>query len=407
MDPEPASKVFGELFSINAVEKREDAMWKYLPFTFKNALRNRRRTVLTVLSVSVSLFLLGTLIAVYFAFYHREGPPEAALRAAVHHRVSLAFALPEFYAARIQQIPGVKEVCRASWYGGVYIDHRPRNNFARFAVDADKIFPIRPELRVDPGQRAAFERERTAAAVGRSIAEPLGLKLGQRITLQGDIYPGNLELVIRAIFEGENDAVMYFHRDYLEESLPPARRGWTGMILVLTDSAEAVPRVSNAVDEMFRNSPQQTKTESERAFQLSFVSLLGNIKLILLGICSAVTFAILLVSANTMAMSVRERISEVGVLRTLGFTSEKVLAMIMAEAVMMALAGGLIGSFLAMGMVQWVSKMPIFFVQGMHMPPAALGISLGVALLIGLASSLIPALSAARMPVTEALRHTG
>jgi putative ABC transport system permease protein len=382
-------------------------MLKFIPFAFKSSLRNRRRTLLTVASVSVSLFLLGVLIAVYFAFYHRQGPPEQALRAASHHKVSLAFPLPEYYANRIAEIPGVKRVCRADWYGGVYVDHRPKNNFARFAVDADKIFDMRPELNVAPEQRAAFEKERTAAAVGRTLADQAGFQLGQRITLQGDIYPGNLQLTIRAIFQGEEDAIMYFHRDYLQETLPQLRRGSTGMVMIMADAPESVTRVSQTVDAMFRNSPQQTKTESERAFQLSFVSLLGNIKLILLSICSAVTFAILLVSGNTMAMSVRERISEVGVLKTLGFTSGTVLTMIMAEAILMALVGGLIGSLLALVMVHWISKTPIFFVQGMHMPPAALLISMAVALLIGVVSSLIPAIGAARMRITDALRHTG
>ena len=382
-------------------------MWKFLPFALKNALRNRRRTLLTVLSVSVSLFLLGTLIAVYFAFYHRDGAPEEALRLATRHRVSLTFPLPEYYSARIRQVPGVTRVCRASWYGGVYIDRRPEHNFARFAVDHDQIFDIRPELKIAPDQRAAFERERTAAAVGRTIAESVGLRLGQKITLQGDIYPGNLELTIRAIFEGANDAVLYFRRDYLEEGLPATRKGWAGIVWSMAESPETVPRVAAAVDELFRNSPQQTKTESERAFQLGFVSLLGNIKLILLSICAAVTFAILLVAANTMAMSVRERIREVGVLKTLGFTTGQVLGIILAEAVVMALAGGVVGNLLTVGAIRWVSKIPFFFVQGMTVPPAALGINLGAALVIGLASSVVPAWNAARLPIPEALRHSG
>ena len=382
-------------------------MWKYLPFAVKNAIRNRRRTLLTVASIGVSLCLLATLVTLYFAFYHREGPPEQALRLATRHRVSLTFPLPEYYAARISQAPGVTKVCRMHWYGGVYIDRRPIHNFARFAIDPDKIFDIRPELKVAPAERQAFERERTAAAVGRTLADQVGFQLGQRITLQGDIWPGSLELTVRAIFEGQNDAVLYFHRLYLEEGLPEARKGTAGMILVMAESPEAVPRVAAAIDDMFQNAPAQTKTESERAFQLGFVGMLGNVKLILFSISLAVTFAILLVAANTMAMSVRERIQEVGVLKTLGFTTGKVLALIVAEAVIMALTGGLLGVLLSFGMVEWAGHTPMPFVQGMRMPPAAPAISLGVAFLIGLASSLGPALSAARLPIPEALRHTG
>ena len=382
-------------------------MWKYLPFALKNSLRNRRRTALTMLSVSISLFLLGTLVAIYFAFYHRDVAPEQALRLATIHRVSLVFPLPEFYVGRIAQVPGVKAVCKMSWYGGVYIDRRPEHNFARFAVDADKIFLIRPELKIDPAERAAFEHERTAAAVGRTIADLLGLRLGQKITFQGDIYPGNLEVTIRAIFDGPDNAVLYFHRDYLDEGLPQARRGWTGMIWSVVESPDDVPTVAAAIDEQFRNAPPPTKSDSERAFQLGFVSMLGNVKMILLSICAAVTFAILLVAVNTMAMSVRERIKEVGVLKTLGFTTGKVLSLIVAEAMILSLIGGLIGCLLAAGAVNWVGRTPMFFVQGMTMPPAALAISMGIALLIGLISSVIPAWSAARLPITEALRHTG
>ena len=383
-------------------------MWKYIPFAFKNSMRNRRRTLLTILSVGVSLFLLGTLISLYFAFYHREGPPEQALRVATRHKVSLTFPMPEFYVQRISQLPGVKTACPLSWYGGVYIDRRrPEHNFARFATDAEKILLIRPELKVDPAERAAFERERTAAAVGRSIAEMNGFRLDQKITLVGDIYPGNLELTIRAIFEGPDDAVMYFHREYLEEGLPQRRKGLVGMVFSMTESPEAVPRVAAAIDEMFRNAPQPTKSESERAFQLSWVGFLGNIKLILFSISGAVTFAILLVAANTMAMSVRERIKEIGVMKTLGFTKGEVLAMIVAEAVMIAVVGGVLGCLLTVGLMGWASKMPLIFGGGIHMPPAATSINLVVAVVIGLASSVVPAWNAARLPITDALRHTG
>lgn len=382
-------------------------MGKYLRLAFKNSVRNRRRTLLTLLSVGVSLFLLATLVSIYAAFYHREQTPEQALRLVTRHRVSLTFWLPEYYAAQISKLPGVKLVSRRTWFGGVYIDHKPEHSFARFVVDAGKVFDLRRELRVSPEQRAAFERERTAAAVGRSIADGLGFRLGQKIVLQGDRYLGNHEFVIRAIFEGPNDSVMYLHRDYLEETLDASKQGTTGIVDLLVDSPEAVPRVSEAIDAMFRNSPQQTKTETEAAFMLGFVSIVGNVKLILFSISGAVTFAILLVAGNSMAMSVRERITEIGVLKTLGFTTGKVLLLIVSEAVMLALAGGLIGGLGAFWMVRQIGKMPFFFIQGMEMPPAALGATLAVALLIGVASSLGPALSASRLPITDALRHTG
>jgi putative ABC transport system permease protein len=384
-------------------------MGKYLPFAFKNSLRNKRRTILTIASISVSLFLLGMLIAVYHAFYHRAGPPEQALRLAMRNRVSLAFPLPEHYEPKIQQIPGVKEVVSRSWFGGVYIDNRPEHFFPRFATDPEKIFKVYPEMKIDSDQLRAFQNERTAAAIGKTLAKDQGLKLGQKVTIRGDIYPVNLELTIRAIFEGTADSgdnVLYFHRKYLQESLPEAQRGTVGTFAILADSPESVARIAREADEMFRNSDRQTKTESERAFQLSFVSMLGNVKLFLLSICGAVVFTILLVSANTMAMSVRERIKEIGVLKTLGFTTGKVLTMIIAESVIIAMIGGLLGCLLAFGFCSLLTNVQIMF-RGLSMPPTVILISLSVAFAIGLLSSVVPAYNASRVPITDALRHVG
>jgi putative ABC transport system permease protein len=384
-------------------------MGKYIPFAFKNSLRNKRRTILTIASIGVSLFLLGMLIAVYHAFYFRQGPPQQALRLVMRNRVSLTFPLPEYYEAKIRQLAGVKEVVSRSWFGGIYIDNRPEHFFPRFATDPEKIFNVYPEMRIDPDQLKAFQNERTAAAIGKTLAEKQGFKLGQKVTIKGDIYPTDIELTVRAIFEGTQDSsdnVMYFHRKYIEESLPAARKGEIGTFAILADSAESVPRIAREADEMFHNSDRQTKTESERAFQLSFVSMLGNVKLFLLSICGAVVFTILLVSANTMAMSVRERIKEIGVLKTLGFTTGKVLTMIISEAVIIAMIGGLFGCALAFAFCKVLSNIPIMF-NGLSMPPSVLLISLSVAFAIGLLSSVVPAYSASRVPITDALRHVG
>ncbi len=378
-------------------------MRKYIPFAFKNSLRNKRRTILTILSVSVSLFLLGMLIAIYHAFYFRAAPPEQALRLVMRNRVSLTFPIPEYYEPKIHQIAGVREVVPRSWFGGLYIDNRPEHFFPRFSTDPERIFKVYPEMKIDPEQLKAFQSERTAAAIGKTLAEKQNLRLGQKITLKGDIYAVNLELTIRAIFEGtadSSDNVMYFHRKYVEESLSSEKT-------ILAESAEAVPRIAREADEMFRNSDRETKTESERAFQLSFVSMLGNVKVFLLSICGAVVFTILLVSANTMAMSVRERIKEIGVLRTLGFTTEKVLAMIIAEAVIIAMLGGLLGCLMAFAMVQLMGSAFQVMFGALRMPPVVLLISLGVAFAIGLLSSVVPAYNASRVPITDALRHVG
>src|SRR5713226_2765108 len=330
-------------------------MLRYFPLIAKNAWRNRRRTTLTILSIAASLSLLGMLMAIYAAFYVSEPPPAQALRLAVRNKVSLVFPLPEAYQEKIKRIPGVREVMAQQWFGGVYKDNRPENLFARMAIEPDKIFIVRGEMKVPEEQKIAFQRERTACLIGRQLSEKINVHLGDRITLQGDIFPITLELTVRAIYESpENNENLYFDRKYLDESIHGALKSYVGMFSILADSADSVPRIARAVDDEFRNSTTQTKTESERAFQLGFINSLGNVKAFLLSICAAVTFTVLLVSGNTMAMSVRERVREVGVLKTLGFTRPAILGMILGESVSLAVIGGAVGLGIAAGLCSLV-----------------------------------------------------
>ena len=382
-------------------------MLKFIPFTLKNLLRNRRRTILTVASITMSLSLVGILLAVYSAFYFREAPPDEALRLIVRHRVSLAMQLPQFYGKRIRAIDGVESLTKFSWFGGKYKDNRPEEFFARFAVDPDEIFQVFTEVKVPEDQYQAWIRDQQGIAVGRSVVNRTGLKLGDRFTLVGDIYPINLDVVVRAIFDGTQDNNSFFHFKYFEESLPEEWPRAVGTFHLRVRSPADVPRVAQAIDDLFKNAPQPTKTETARAFQLSFVSQLGNVKLFLMSIAGAVVFTILLVSGNTVAMSVRERIHEIGVLKTLGFTSHTVLWMIIIEAVLIALLGGLLGTALAYGVTQAASEMLVAFFVGLVMPWWGVPFCLAVALLIGVVSSVIPAALAARTRVADALRHTG
>ena len=266
-------------------------MLRYLPLIAKNAWRNRRRTILTILSIAASLSLLGILMAIYAAFYVSEPPPAQALRLAVTNKVSLTFSMPEAYREKIKQIPGVREVMAEQWFGGMYKDRRPENLFARFAIEPDKIFTIRSEMKLPEEQKAAFQRERTACLIGRQLSDKIGAHLGDRITLQGDIFPVTLELTVSAIFDSEEaNEVLYFDRKYLDESIQGALKNQVGMFLVLADSAESVPRIIKAVDDQFRNSTVPTKTETEANFQLGFINALGNVKAFLLSVCAAVTF---------------------------------------------------------------------------------------------------------------------
>ncbi len=382
---------------------------KHLPMILKNVWRNRRRTILTVLSIGVSLCLLGVLLAIYHAFYFSTPTPEQALRLVTRNSISLARPMPQAYRDKIKRIPGVREIAIEDWYGGQYIDDKAEHQFARFATDPDKIFTVRSEMRIPDEQKAAFLRERTACIIGKPIAEKQNLKLGDKVTLKGDIYPGSLELTVRGIFDSEqNTDILYFNREYLEQSMPERRRGNAGIFLILANTTDDVPRIEKAVDEEFRNSPTQTKTESESAFSLSFVSFLGNIKAFLLVVCAAVMFTILLVSANTIAMSVRERVREVGVLKVLGFTRGTVLGIILTESVIVSLIGGVLGIVLASMMTGVVRNMPAFLDQLRHLSltPSVALLCLAIAAAVGLVSAFIPAFQASQMPILDALKST-
>lgn len=383
-------------------------MLRNLPLILKNCWRNRRRTILTIISISVSLCVLGVLLAIYHAFYLSDAPPSQALRLIVRNRISLAVPIPESYRAKMKQVPGVREVMASQWFGGVYKDRRdPKNFFARFAIEPDKIFTIRGDMQVPEDQKRAFQQERTACLVGRELARKFNFRIGDRIPIQGDIFPVNLELTVRAIYDApEDNENLYFNREYLEQSFGERVRGSVGTFQILADSADNVPRIAKAIDDQFHNAPVQTKTESERAFQLSFVAFMGNVKAFLLIICAAVTFTILLVSANTIAMSVRERVREVGILKTLGFRRGSILGIILGEAVTISLIGGILGSVFAALLCIVMRSGPAFMLRQLSLRPPVAAACIGVAIAIGLVSALVPAWNASRTSIIDALRTT-
>jgi putative ABC transport system permease protein len=387
-------------------------MFRYFSLAFKNSVRNKRRSILTISSIAVSLCLLGCLLAIYQALFLKQATPGQALRLVVRHRVSLAQPLPYSYENQIKRVPGVQAVSVWNWFQGVYKDSRdPKNFFARFAVEPKPFMTIRTQMEMPEDQRRAFVTDQSGCVVSKDLAEKLGFNLGQRITIKGDIYPVTLELTIVGIFE-DPDATnsLFFNQEYLRQLLPAGRRDMESVFAILADNTEDVPRIAKAVDAMFENSPYPTKTESEQQFALSFVSFLGNIKLFLMSICGAVMFTILLVSGNTMAMSVRERIKEVGVLKTLGFTNGAILGIIIGEAATIGLIGGVVGIILASIVTGVVGKAGETYFNQLHalsITPGVGAICLGVALLIGVVSSFIPAFNAARTNILDSLRYAG
>ncbi len=377
-------------------------------FVTKNAFRNKRRSILTVLSIAFSLLLLTLMMTIWQSFYHNNGSSESAQRLVVRHRVSLTFSLPGFYREKIRAIPGVLAVVPVSWFGGIYKDQKPENFFARFGADPDEFFQVFRDIQMPEDQIKAWQRDRQGVIVDDSLAAKYGWKLGDRIVIQGDIYPVNLELNIRGIFHSTPDnKSVYFNSKYVEEAVP-FFKGQAGTFSVLAATPQDVSKVASTIDDMFRNSPQPTKAESEQAFGLEFVAMMGNVKAFILSICSAVVFATLLVSANTMAMSIRERTREVAVLKTLGFTRRSVLGLFVSEAVALSLAGGFIGAFLGWGMVFLIthSKQFVSFFPLRVTPEIAL-LALLASGLVGLVSAALPSYHASQINIVDGLRHIG
>jgi putative ABC transport system permease protein len=313
--------------------------------------------------------------------------------------------MPIAYRERIAQVPGVVDVMPFQWFGGIYKD--PKNVFARYAVPPQKLLKVRSELAIPADQQQALLRDKTGCVVGRALADRYGFKLGDRISIEGDIFPVTPELTVRAIYDYPQDNdLLFFNLDYLYELIPTARRDKIFGFLVLVDDPHRVAAVAKEIDAAFRNSTTQTKTEAEQSFMLSFLSLLGNVKLFLVSLCAALSFTILLVSANTMAMSIRERIPEVGVLKTLGFATRTILMMLIGEAVVLSTTGGILGLALAWGLTAWMKGLPALVVNlsTLRMTPQVIAALLAAGVLLGVASCLIPAVGAARKPILVCMK---
>ena len=378
-------------------------------FIVRNAFRNKRRSVLTLISISFSLLLLTLMICIWRSFYVDQVAPEAARRLIIRDRVSLAFFLPAYYRDKIRAVPGVVAVAPMTWFEGRYIDDRPEHFFARLATDPDEYLKVASDKIVPPDQLKAWQQDRAGALVDVTLANKYGWKIGDRIALRGTIFEVNPELTIRAIYRRDPPQnALYFNAKYLEEAVPWFK-GQAGWYSAQIDSAENVALASRQIDDMFRNSPLQTKTESERAFQLGFVASLGNVKAFILGICGAVVFTIMLVSANTMAMSVRSRTREVALLKTLGFTRQRVLSIFVSESVALAVGGGVLGILVAIPVIAGLTHrfLGLGIPLDMKVTVPTAGLSLLVAVTLGLVSGYLPALRASRMNIVEGLRHIG
>ncbi len=375
------------------------------------------RTVSTMLALALCIFLLCTLESI-LAAVSWSLKSASATRLVTRHQVSLAFELPLKYEQEIATIPGVKSVARESWFGGLYKGDF-KYFFPNLAVEAETFLPMYPEYELPDDQKKAFLEDMRGCIVGRKTADTYGWKVGDTFQLESIIPPYRIghpfEFVIRGIYDadlkknpGTDTTVMYFHHKYLYEST--GRRVNAGLFVLQIDDPSKAGEISKKIDAMFENSDVQTRTETEAAFRAGFVAMAGNLALLLRGIGLAVTFTILLVTANTMSMAVRERRNEIAVLKTLGFSSGLVMALIMSEALAMAAFGGAIGVLLSWGFMGWLPDAPAIggFVRGLAgfgLQPSVVALGVAGAMTLGVFAGLFPALLAYRAKITDMLRQ--
>ncbi len=380
-----------------------------ISFVRKNAFRNKRRSLLTLASIGFSLLLLTVMMTIWRAFYLSDGSAESAQRLIVRHKVSLAQFLPISDRERIRSMPGVKQVVNETWFGGQYKDDKPENFFAQFGTDPQEIFQVLTDFHIPPDQLEAWQKDRAGCVADAELAKKHGWKIGDRIPIKGTIFPFNLELTLRGMFTApQATETLYFNNAYMDEGYARIK-GFVGFFGVLADSPQAVPQVAKDIDAAFRNTDRPTKSESEKAFNLDWIAMLGNVKAFILSICAAVVFATLLVSANTMAMSIRERTREVALLKTLGFTRGTVLGLFMSEAVTLAAVGGLLGAIGASGIIFLMAHAPGIglMLAGVKPNVATIVVAVLVGATVGVISSFVPAYNASRGNIVEGLRHIG
>lgn len=378
---------------------------KYFPLLLANLSRKKVRTLLTIGSFAVALLLFGVLSAVRTAF--SQGAEIAGVdRLVVRNKTSIIQPLPFSYRDRMLRIPGVKEVTYLNWFGGVYQDER--NFFPQMAVDVPTYRKVVTDVGVTDAEWKAFEADRQGAIVGESVATRFKWKVGDRIPIKGVIFQGAWEFNLRGISRGDSSAgsvlPFMFHEDYLEERRTFGK-GTVGWYTVRIANPEDSTRISRQIDSEFSNSPFETKSDSEKEFAASWGKQLGNIKLIIMSIGAVVFVTLLLVTGNTMATAIRERIRELAVFKAVGYSDRFVLWLVLAEGLTIAVFGGVVGLLLAVGLIPAMSRALAGMLPPLILLPRDTALGLFFAVGSGILSAIIPATSAMRLRVVDALRR--
>jgi len=385
---------------------------KVLKLIFKNALRHKLRTGLTILGITIAVIAFGLLRTVV-TVWDSSVDAAAANRLITRQSVSFIFTLPYSYKEKIKSVPGVQTVSFANWFGGVYKDKN--NFFARLAVDAETIFDVMSEFLITPEELSNFKKERNSCVIGADIAKQYNIKIGDQMTLEGDIFPGNWDFVVRGIYRPKNkntDATqMLFHWQYVDERMKiesPVRTGEVGWYIVLIKDPNKSASISNQIDALFKNSSAETKTETEKAFTQGFVAASGAIISAMNFISFVIIGIIMLVLANTMIMAARERTREYAVFKTLGFSAYHLVGLILGESLIISFLGGGIGIALTYpivaGFEQAIPKgfFPFFFIE-----PKTTIMAMSAAILIGILAALFPIQRTLKTKIVEGFRFVG
>ncbi len=384
---------------------------QFVKLILRNALRHKLRTGLTMLGLVVAILAFGLLQTVVDAWYAgAEGA--APNRLITRNAISLTFPMPLHYREKIRGVEGVRAVGAANWFGGIYQD--PKNFFPQFAIDPAPYFAMYPEYRVTEDGLRAFLRDRKGAVIGRKLAATYGFKLGDTIPLQGTIFPGTWSFTVRAIYDGAeaktDTSQMFFHWDYVNETIKaktPRRADQVGVFVIQIDDPARSAEIAQAIDRQFVNSLAETRTETEKAFQLGFVAMTEAIVVAIRIVSFVVIFIILAVMANTMAMTARERLGEYATLKALGFGPGYVARLVLGESVAIALAGAALGiaatfPVSAAFAAQMGTLFPVFEVSG-----ETVALQIACAAVVGVAAGLLPGHRAARVKIVEGLRAIG
>ena len=381
---------------------------KFINLVLKSARRSKRRTALTMISVALAVFLFAALRSVLDGF-DAVSAASSAQRLVTIRSTSMIFSMPTSHTEAIRSTAGVTDVTWANWFGGIYKD--PKNFFGQFAVDPESYLRMYPEVILTPEEKAAFLADRTGCIVGDGLAKKYGWQLGDRIVLQPGIpvygsldYPFTIRGIYRAGSSAVDNQSMLFHWKYADERSSP--KGQVGWVVTRVSDPEQATQVIAAIDQRFANSPYETKTETEQAFSAQFASMLGNLNLLLGSVALAVVLSTLFVAGNTMAMSVRERTTEIAVMRTLGYPALTIFLLVVGEGLLVAVVGGAMGAALARAVVNAEflglagGFIPLFGVNNWNVV-----VGIGLSVFIGVVAAVIPATMASQLKIVDALRR--